>query len=159
MLNGPTAWNNQLILMAVCCRWPSDLGNSVEHGVQNQYLCLPKTRPLLTLITPAVVPKRHTLSEIIFWNNCAWLNMCRACWTLWGAMGLTVLKLISIRMEQPRPLQVCTNVCIIFAHTVAWVIRVGFAPVWRENWKLEFKIYFTLFFTRALFVKNGTNTG
>ena len=27
-------------------------------------------------------------------------------------------------MEHPRPLQVCTNVCIIFAHTGARVIRV-----------------------------------
>ena len=25
--------------------------------------------------------------------------------------------LISIKMEHPRPLQVCTHVCIIFAHT------------------------------------------
>ena len=36
------------------------------------------TLPSLTLITPAVVPKRHTLFGFIFWNNCAWPNMCFA---------------------------------------------------------------------------------
>ena len=35
-----------------------------------------------------------------------------------------LLTLISIKMEHPRPLQVCTNICIIFAHTGARVIRV-----------------------------------
>ena len=35
-----------------------------------------------------------------------------------------LLTLISIKMEHPRPLQGCTNVCIIFAHTGAGVIRV-----------------------------------
>ena len=33
---------------------------------------------LLTLITPAVVPKWCTLFEIIFWNNFAGLNICCA---------------------------------------------------------------------------------
>ena len=32
--------------------------------------------------------------------------------------------LISIKMEHPRPLQVCAHVCIIFAHTGAGVLRV-----------------------------------
>ena len=32
----------------------------------------------LTLITPAVVPKRHTLFAMIFWNNCVCLNICPA---------------------------------------------------------------------------------
>ena len=36
-----------------------------------------------------------------------------------------LLTLISIKMEHPRPLQVCTNVCIIFAHTGDGVIRVN----------------------------------
>ena len=31
------------------------------------------------LITPAVVPKKHTLFEMIFWNNCAWLNTGMCC--------------------------------------------------------------------------------
>ena len=35
-----------------------------------------------------------------------------------------LFTLVSIKMEHPRPLQVCTNVCIIFAHTGAGVIRV-----------------------------------
>ena len=35
-----------------------------------------------------------------------------------------LLTLISIKMEHPRPLQVCTNICIIFAHTGAGLIRV-----------------------------------
>ena len=33
-------------------------------------------------------------------------------------------------MEHPRPLQVCTNVCIIFAHTGAGVIRVLIGKLW-----------------------------
>ena len=33
-----------------------------------------------------------------------------------------LFTLVSIKMEHPRPLQVCTNVCIIFAHTGAGVI-------------------------------------
>ena len=33
---------------------------------------------LVPLITTAVVPERHTHFEMIFWSNCAWLNMCRA---------------------------------------------------------------------------------
>ena len=36
-----------------------------------------------------------------------------------------LLSLISIKMEHPRPLQVCTNLCFIFAHTGAGVIRVN----------------------------------
>ena len=35
-----------------------------------------------------------------------------------------LLTLISTKMEDPRPLQVCTNICFIFAHTGARVIRV-----------------------------------
>ena len=35
-----------------------------------------------------------------------------------------LFTLVSIKMEHPRPLQVCTNVCIIFAHTGAGVIRI-----------------------------------
>ena len=34
------------------------------------------------IITPAVVPKRHTLFGIKFVNNCAWLNMCCAVLTV-----------------------------------------------------------------------------
>ena len=36
-----------------------------------------------------------------------------------------LLTLISIKMQHPNTLQVCTNVCIIFSHTGAGVIRVG----------------------------------
>ena len=76
----------------------------------------------LTLITPAVVPKKHILFELIFWNNCAWLNMCREHFEgrwVW-------LSLISIKMEHPPPLQVCTIVGIIqyMMHTGTGVIRV-----------------------------------
>ena len=39
-----------------------------------------------------------------------------------------LLTLISIKMEHPRPLQVCTNICIIFAHTGAGVIRERIYP-------------------------------
>ena len=35
------------------------------------------------------------------------------------------LTLISIKMEHPRPLQACTNICIIFVHTGAGMIRVN----------------------------------
>ena len=35
-----------------------------------------------------------------------------------------LLTLLSIKMEHPRPLQVCTNACIIFAHKGARVIRL-----------------------------------
>ena len=35
-----------------------------------------------------------------------------------------LFTLVPIKMEHPRPLQVCTNVCIIFAHTGAGGIRV-----------------------------------
>ena len=44
--------------------------------------------------------------------------------TLSGDRLDCLLTLISIRMEHPRQLQVCTNVCIIFAHIGAGVIRV-----------------------------------
>ena len=44
--------------------------------------------------------------------------------TLWGDGFDRLLTLISIKMQHPRPLQGCTNVCIIFAHTGAGVIRV-----------------------------------
>ena len=36
-----------------------------------------------------------------------------------------LLILVSIKMEHPKPLQVCFNVCIIFAHTGAGGIRVA----------------------------------
>ena len=71
-----------------------------------------------------------------------------------------LLTLISIKMEHPRPLQVCTNVCIIFAHTGAGVImflkgqtndifnhqffhsfRFSFKPAWAANqWVKIFSI-------------------
>ena len=43
--------------------------------------------------------------------------------TLRGDGFARLLTLISIKIEHPRPLQVCTNVCIIFADTGAGVIR------------------------------------
>ena len=43
--------------------------------------------------------------------------------TLKGNGFNCLFTLVSIKMEHPRPLQVCTNVCIIFAHTGAGVIR------------------------------------
>ena len=84
-----------------------------------------------TLITPAVVSKMHTLFEMIFWNNYAWLNnwICaEQCWMLHALRGDgfdCLLTLISIKMQHPRPLQVCTNICILYAHTGAGVIRSG----------------------------------
>ena len=36
-----------------------------------------------------------------------------------------LFTLVSIKMEHPRPLQECTNVCIIFARTGAGVIMVN----------------------------------
>ena len=44
--------------------------------------------------------------------------------TLRGDGSDCLLTLIFIKMEHPRPLQVCTNICIIFAHTGAGVIRI-----------------------------------
>ena len=81
-----------------------------------------------TLITPAVVPKRHTLFEMIFWNNCAWLNMCRAVLNVEHFEGRWVWLSFNINFYKdgtPLPLQVCTSVCIIFAHTGAGVIRLN----------------------------------
>ena len=43
--------------------------------------------------------------------------------TLKGNGFYCLLTLVSIKMEHRRPLQVCTNVCIIFADTGAGVIR------------------------------------
>ena len=43
--------------------------------------------------------------------------------TMRGDGSDCILTLLSIKMEHPRPLQVCTNVCTIFAHTGAGVIR------------------------------------
>ena len=34
-----------------------------------------------------------------------------------------LFTLVSIKMKHPQPLHVCTNVCIIYAHTGAGVIR------------------------------------
>ena len=45
-----------------------------KHAVN----CLKSDDVTLTLFITAVVPKRHPLFEMIFWNNCVWLNMCRA---------------------------------------------------------------------------------
>ena len=45
--------------------------------------------------------------------------------TLKGNVFDCLFTLVSIKLEHPRPLQVCTNVCIIFAHTGAGVIRVA----------------------------------
>ena len=45
--------------------------------------------------------------------------------TLRGDRLNGLLTLVSIKMEHPRPLQVCTNICIIFAHTGARVIRLS----------------------------------
>ena len=43
-----------------------------------------------------------------------------------------LLTLIFIKMEHPRPLQVCTNVCIIFAQKGAGVIRVKIHTFWHN---------------------------
>ena len=71
---------------------------------------------------PSCCAKMHTLFGIIFWNNCVWLNM--FCSLLNAAHFEGQLVWLSWKLEHPRPLQVCTNVCIIFAHTGAGVIRV-----------------------------------
>ena len=34
-----------------------------------------------------------------------------------------LFTLVSIKMKHPQPLHVCTNVCIIYAHTGAGLIR------------------------------------
>ena len=62
-------------------------------------------------ITPAVVPKRCTLFEIILLG---WICAVH-CWmlhTLRGGGFDCLLTLISIKVKHPRPLQVCTIVCI-----------------------------------------------
>ena len=74
----------------------------------------------LTLITPAVVPKKHILFELIFWNNCAWLNMCREHFEgrwVW-------LSLISIKMEHPPPYKCAPLLVSYMMHTGTGVIRV-----------------------------------
>ena len=102
-------WNAKYILNLF--RWNF---NSVHHGL----------KPWL-----AVVPKRRTLFEMMFLNNCAWLNMCRAVLNYEHFEGQWVwlsfnINFYGIKMEHPRPLQVCKNIGIIFAHTGAGVIRV-----------------------------------
>ena len=104
----------------------------------------------LTLITLAVVPKRHTLFKVIVWKNCAWLNMCQAVLNVehfegeWVWLSFNISK----KMGRPRPLQVCTNVCIRFAHTGAEVIRVlnpqSTPPVMFDYRKFYFRWYSTL---------------
>ena len=101
--------------------------DSRPYTVKARLFHVKKNIPLKTLITPAVVPKRHTLFDMIFWNNCA-CNCAKQYWilnTLRGDGFDCFLTLISIMMEHPGPLHVCTNVCIIFAHTGAGVIRVA----------------------------------
>ena len=44
-------------------------------------------------------------------------------------------------MEHPRPLQVCTNVCIIFAHTGARVIIIYRGLLYNKSRPLHFAIY------------------
>ena len=70
----------------------------------------------------------HTLFGIIFWNNCAWLNMfcalLNAAHFEWQWVWLSFYISFYKDGTPCRPLQVCTNVCNIFANTGAWVIRV-----------------------------------
>ena len=56
-----------------------------------------------------------------------------------------LFTLVSIKMEHPRPLQVCTNVCIIFAHTGAGVI-------WDKRQRKEE-------YTNAYMLKGATTQG
>ena len=44
--------------------------------------------------------------------------------TLKGKGFDCLATLVSIKMEHPQPLHVCTNVCIIYAYTGAGLIRV-----------------------------------
>ena len=78
------------------------------------------------LITPAVVPKRHTLFQMTFWNSYAGLNMCRAVLNvehIEGRWGWLSFNINFYKDGTPQaPIQVCTHVCIIFAHTGAGVI-------------------------------------
>ena len=46
-----------------------------------------------------------------------------------------LLTLVYIKMEHRQPLHVCTNFCIIYAHTGAGSIRVG--PVSRDDFYLK----------------------
>ena len=82
----------------------------------------------LTLITLAVVPKcTHFLESFFEKFVLGWICSvhCRTLHTLKGNGFDCLFTLVSIKMEHPRPLQECTNVCIIFARTGAGVIRVN----------------------------------
>ena len=70
---------------------------------------------MLTLITPAVVPKRHTLFEMIFRNNCAWLNMCRAVLNVSHFQGRWVWLFLK-RWNTPGPYK-CAPMFISYMHT------------------------------------------
>ena len=54
-----------------------------------------------------------------------------------------LFTLVSIKMDHPRPLQVCTNVCIIFAHTGAGVIRV--------KWKIPVQLALLIYAEKCTF--------
>ena len=55
-----------------------------------------------------------------------------------------LLTLISIKMEHPRHLQVCINVCIIFAHKGARVIRVKTGKIILKKINKQFVLSFFL---------------
>ena len=81
----------------------------------------------LTLITLAVVPKcTHFLESFFETIVLGWICSVH-CWKLHTLKGNgfdCLFTFVSIKMEHPWPLQVCTNACIIFALTGAGVIRV-----------------------------------
>ena len=90
----------------------------------NIYLSL-----VLTLITPAVVPKWCTLFEIIFWNNFAGLNMCCAPLNAAHFEGRWVWLSFNINFYKdgtpPAPPSVHHCVHHIWCNTGALVTRVN----------------------------------
>ena len=75
---------------------------------------------LLTLITPAVVPKRHTLFEMISWNNFVWLNMCQAVLNVKHFEGQWVWLSYNINFYKDGTPQAPTSVHPGPPHSVVW---------------------------------------
>ena len=97
----------------------------------------------LTLITPAVVPKRHTLFAMIFWNNCVCLNICPAVLNVehferrwvWLSFNNTFYK----DGRPQAPTIKCAPMFVSSLHTQGPGSLKGFTAAWtsfcwRANW-------------------------
>ena len=94
----------------------------------SMYIYLRQICTLLAVLkTLAVVPKcTHFLESYFEIIVLGWICSVH-CWMLHALKGNgfdCLFTLVSIKMEHSQPVHVCTNVCIIYAHTGAGLIRV-----------------------------------